>query len=224
MSSYCEGTDLKKSTSTTSESESLGWYKERLDCLGRRWGDPGRSELRKFQTKRQEVQKPYPGRTDKHGKQMGARGGWGAVSKGEEQLEEPQDDIWDQGFMQFRVMFQHYRHIILIYDINYIIFQIIKIILKNPKPSPFLNIFTTHKMLRYFKKMKFPSRKKTQKFLEPWSFSHRILFLNDIWEDLLFFMIYGLGLKYFSLISIFPKFTILFMWSYHYEYDFVSHK
>lgn len=122
---------------------------------------------------------------------MGARGGWGAVSKGEEQLEEPQDDIRDQSFMQFHVIFQHYRHIILIYNINYIIFQIIKIILKNPKPYSFLNIFTTYKMLRYFNKMKFPSRKKTQIFLEPWSFSHCIFFFkwhlgrfvifHDIW-------------------------------------------
>ena len=89
------------------------------------------------------MQRPHPGRPDKHGKQMDAQGGWRAVSEGEKQVEEPQEDIRDQGLMQLHEIFQHYRHIILMYNINDIIFQITKIVLKNLSHLLFL-IYLQH--------------------------------------------------------------------------------
>lgn len=47
--------------------------------------------------------------------------------------------------------------------------------------------------------------------------------LNGIWEDRLLFLRHDLGVKHLSLISIFQKFTILFMWSCHRQHDTPGH-
>lgn len=65
------------------------------------------------------------------------------MSEGEKQVEEPQEDIQDQGLTQFLVIFQRYRYIILTYNINDIIFQITKVVLKNLSHLLFL-IYLQH--------------------------------------------------------------------------------